>query len=113
MVVARYLGVKDNVPAYLDPSLTVHDLSTGVSFASAGSGYDPLTPTISVCISLSMYLHYSIYTHNGTNVCFCIFVHVLYSLYRHMYVYVIDITYILKALLCLIVKEYIIKKKTS
>lgn len=56
--VARHLGVKDNVPAYLDPSLTIHDLMTGVSFASAGSGYDPLTPTISNVISLPRQLEY-------------------------------------------------------
>ncbi|GJU81791.1 GDSL esterase/lipase [Tanacetum coccineum] len=57
-LIARYLGVKDNVPPYLDPSLTVHDLSTGVSFASAGSGYDPLTPTISNVIPLPRQLEY-------------------------------------------------------
>nr|XP_043624529.1 GDSL esterase/lipase At5g45960 isoform X2 [Erigeron canadensis] len=57
-MIARYIGVKDNVPAYLDPSLTVYDLMTGVSFASAGSGYDPLTPTISNVISLPKQLEY-------------------------------------------------------
>ncbi|ONK77070.1 uncharacterized protein A4U43_C02F2800 [Asparagus officinalis] len=30
-------------PAYLDPSLTLTDLSTGVNFASAGAGLDDLT----------------------------------------------------------------------
>lgn len=48
---ARYVGVKDYVPPYLDSSLTMEELMTGVSFASAGSGFDPLTPTISVCFS--------------------------------------------------------------
>lgn len=48
---ARYVGVKDYVPPYLDPSLGIQELITGVSFASAGSGFDPLTPTISVCHS--------------------------------------------------------------
>ncbi|KAM0048875.1 putative triacylglycerol lipase [Helianthus debilis subsp. tardiflorus] len=57
-MIARYLGVKDNVPPYLDPSLTVHDLMTGVSFASAGSGFDPLTPTISNVIPLPRQLEY-------------------------------------------------------
>ncbi|KAL8228108.1 hypothetical protein R6Q57_015692 [Mikania cordata] len=57
-LIARYLGVKDNVPPYLDPSLTVHDLMTGVSFASAGSGFDPLTPTISNVIPLPRQLEY-------------------------------------------------------
>ncbi|KAI3764951.1 hypothetical protein L2E82_14969 [Cichorium intybus] len=57
-IIARYLGIKDNVPPYLDPSLTIHDLMTGVSFASAGSGYDPLTPTISNVIPLPRQLEY-------------------------------------------------------
>ncbi|XXG82247.1 hypothetical protein AAC387_Pa10g0235 [Persea americana] len=37
------LGIKDLLPAYLDPSITDHDLFTGVSFASAGSGFDDST----------------------------------------------------------------------
>ncbi|KAH9312030.1 hypothetical protein KI387_027065, partial [Taxus chinensis] len=37
------LGIKDAVPAYLDPGLTDKDLLTGVSFASAGTGYDNTT----------------------------------------------------------------------
>ncbi|KAI7740879.1 hypothetical protein M8C21_021979 [Ambrosia artemisiifolia] len=57
-MIARYVGVKDNVPPYLDPSLTVNDLMTGVSFASAGSGFDPLTPTISNVIPLTRQLEY-------------------------------------------------------
>ncbi|XP_076950270.1 GDSL esterase/lipase At5g42170-like [Bidens hawaiensis] len=35
------LGVKDYLPAYLDPSLQDEDMVTGVSFASGGSGFDP------------------------------------------------------------------------
>lgn len=38
------------MPAYLDPNLKPQDLVTGVSFASGGSGYDPLTPKVAVCI---------------------------------------------------------------
>ncbi|XP_065627478.1 GDSL esterase/lipase EXL1-like [Quercus suber] len=40
------LGIKDLLPAYRDPSLQPKDLLTGVSFASGGTGYDPLTPKI-------------------------------------------------------------------
>lgn len=47
---AQELGVKDLLPAYLDPNLKTEDLLTGVSFASGGSGYDPLTPKIVVII---------------------------------------------------------------
>ncbi|KAH6773650.1 GDSL-like Lipase/Acylhydrolase superfamily protein [Perilla frutescens var. hirtella] len=55
---ASYVGVKDSVPPYLDPSLSIQELITGVSFASAGSGFDPLTPTISNVIPLSGQLNY-------------------------------------------------------
>lgn len=40
---AAELGIKELVPAYLDPSLQIKDLSTGVSFASGATGYDPQT----------------------------------------------------------------------
>ncbi|KAM7525057.1 hypothetical protein LguiA_014959 [Lonicera macranthoides] len=56
--IARYVGVKEYVPPYLDPTLTIEDLMTGVSFASAGSGFDPLTPAISNVISLTKQLEY-------------------------------------------------------
>ncbi|XP_049931683.1 uncharacterized protein LOC116246825 [Nymphaea colorata] len=41
--IASYLGIKELVPPYLDPTLDERELLTGVSFAFAGSGYDPLT----------------------------------------------------------------------
>lgn len=50
--IADYIGVKPVVPAYLRPGLTQEDLLTGVSFASGGSGYDPLTPIVVVITSL-------------------------------------------------------------
>ncbi|XP_019097857.1 PREDICTED: GDSL esterase/lipase At5g45960-like isoform X2 [Camelina sativa] len=56
--IASYLGVKENVPAYLDPNLGVNELITGVSFASAGSGYDPLTPTITNVLDIPTQLEY-------------------------------------------------------
>lgn len=54
MCIGSYVGVKENVPAYLDPNLGINDLISGVSFASAGSGYDPLTPTITVSSNLHL-----------------------------------------------------------
>jgi hypothetical protein len=48
------LGLKELVPPYLDPNLSDEELMTGVSFASAGSGFDPLTPTLSVQLSNSL-----------------------------------------------------------
>ena len=47
---AEELGIKSVVPAYLDPNLKTEDLLTGVSFASGGSGYDPLTPKLVVIL---------------------------------------------------------------
>ncbi|KAL3615115.1 hypothetical protein CASFOL_040776 [Castilleja foliolosa] len=44
--VASYVGIKEYMPAYLDPNLSLEDLRTGVSFASACSGFDPVTPLI-------------------------------------------------------------------
>ncbi|KAJ1424172.1 SGNH hydrolase superfamily [Sesbania bispinosa] len=47
------LGIKEFLPAYLDPNLKSSDLVTGVCFASGASGYDPLTPQIASVIPLS------------------------------------------------------------
>ncbi|KAK1368749.1 putative SGNH hydrolase-type esterase superfamily protein [Heracleum sosnowskyi] len=49
---ASYAGVKENLPPYLDPSLSMDELMTGVSFASAGSGFDPLTARLDGVISI-------------------------------------------------------------
>lgn len=55
-ILAHELGIKDLVPAYLDPHLESEDLLTGVSFASGGSGYDPLTPLLVSALSLDKQL---------------------------------------------------------
>ncbi|WCJ35067.1 GDSL-like Lipase/Acylhydrolase superfamily protein [Euphorbia peplus] len=57
-LIAEQLGIKDIVPAYLDPSVPPQELITGVTFASGGSGYDPLTPKLVSVISLSEQLNY-------------------------------------------------------
>lgn len=45
------MGVKELLPAYLGiVELPPEDLLTGVSFASGGSGFDPLTPEIAVSV---------------------------------------------------------------
>lgn len=44
--IAEGLGVKEAIPAYLDPNLSSQDLVTGVSFASAGTGFDDFTAKI-------------------------------------------------------------------
>ncbi|CAA0817842.1 GDSL esterase/lipase [Striga hermonthica] len=45
--IVSYAGIKEYVPPYLDPTLSLDELETGVCFASAGTGYDPLTAQIS------------------------------------------------------------------
>ncbi|XP_020865864.1 GDSL esterase/lipase EXL1 isoform X2 [Arabidopsis lyrata subsp. lyrata] len=51
-IVAEELGIKPNIPAYRDPNLKPEDLLTGVTFASGGAGYVPLTTKIA--------LHYTV-----------------------------------------------------
>ncbi|KAK7382933.1 hypothetical protein VNO78_28597 [Psophocarpus tetragonolobus] len=55
-LIAEALGIKEYVPAYLDPNLKSSDIVSGVSFASGASGYDPLTPQIASVLSLSTQL---------------------------------------------------------
>ncbi|KAL8059263.1 hypothetical protein ABFX02_03G073900 [Erythranthe guttata] len=50
---AEELGIKTLLPPFLDPSLQDQDLLTGVSFASANTGYDPLTARLSSVLSFS------------------------------------------------------------
>ncbi|KAH0680663.1 hypothetical protein KY284_021748 [Solanum tuberosum] len=52
-LIVEELGIKELLPAYLDPTLQAEDLITGVNFASGGAGYDPLTSEIANVISLS------------------------------------------------------------
>lgn len=52
---AEELGIKELVPAYLDPNVNPNELATGVSFASGASGYDPETSKAVVFILLFFY----------------------------------------------------------
>jgi len=54
------LGIKEYVPAYLDPHLQPGELATGVCFASGGAGYDPLTSQSAVRTKNNIYLHLQI-----------------------------------------------------
>ncbi|CAI9270475.1 unnamed protein product [Lactuca saligna] len=56
MYFSKGFGVKEYLPAYLDPLIQHEDLLTGVSFASGGAGYDPLTSKLSNVMSLSSQL---------------------------------------------------------
>ncbi|XP_031262182.1 GDSL esterase/lipase At2g42990-like [Pistacia vera] len=50
--VSESFGLKPTVPAYLDPAYNITDFATGVTFASAGSGYDNATAMASNVIPL-------------------------------------------------------------
>ncbi|CAK8569112.1 unnamed protein product [Lathyrus sativus] len=52
-MIGEELGIKELLPAYLDPNLKPSDLPTGVCFASGGAGYDPLTSKYASVISMS------------------------------------------------------------
>ncbi|XP_065875681.1 GDSL esterase/lipase At2g30310-like [Euphorbia lathyris] len=52
-MLASYLGIKESLPPFLDPTLSLGDLITGVNFASSGSGLDDLTSLYSLSIPVS------------------------------------------------------------
>lgn len=52
-MVASALGLKEAVPPFLQPNLSDEELSTGVCFASAGSGLDDETTAFSNSIPMS------------------------------------------------------------
>ncbi|KAL1188733.1 GDSL esterase/lipase EXL1 [Cardamine amara subsp. amara] len=57
-ILSEELGLKPSLPAYKDPNLKPEDLPTGVTFASGGAGYVPLTTKIAGGIPLSQQLKY-------------------------------------------------------
>lgn len=46
--ISASLGLLPAVPPYLDPSIPIQSLASGVSFASAGTGLDPATSQLLV-----------------------------------------------------------------
>lgn len=46
--ISEELGIKAYVPAYLDPKYNISDFATGVTFASAATGYDNATSDVLV-----------------------------------------------------------------
>ncbi|XP_039690687.1 GDSL esterase/lipase At2g40250-like [Medicago truncatula] len=49
---SQRLGIKDLLPAFLDPQVTDNDLLTGVSFGSGGSGLDSQTVALAKVLDL-------------------------------------------------------------
>lgn len=56
--VSEAFGIKEAVPAYLDPSYTISDFATGVCFASAGTGYDNATSNVAVSFQFRFSAHF-------------------------------------------------------
>ncbi|KAI9082386.1 hypothetical protein K1719_035809 [Acacia pycnantha] len=50
--ISEALGVKPYIPAYLDPKYNISDFATGVTFASAATGYDNSTSDVLSVIPL-------------------------------------------------------------
>ncbi|KAF3512363.1 hypothetical protein F2Q69_00008012 [Brassica cretica] len=48
-LIAEKLGLAKTLPAYLSPNLKPRNLLKGITFASGGTGYDPLTAETMVC----------------------------------------------------------------
>ncbi|XP_026437798.1 GDSL esterase/lipase At2g04570-like [Papaver somniferum] len=55
---SEMLGIKRSIPAYLDPAYDIEDFASGVTFASAGTGYDVATSNVFGGIPLSKELEY-------------------------------------------------------
>ncbi|OIT00085.1 PREDICTED: GDSL esterase/lipase At4g26790-like [Nicotiana attenuata] len=56
--ISEAAGLKATVPAYLDPAYNISDFAVGVSFASAGTGYDNATADVLGVIPLWKELEY-------------------------------------------------------
>ncbi|CAH8386056.1 unnamed protein product [Eruca vesicaria subsp. sativa] len=57
-LIAERLGLRKTLPAYLSPNLKPKNLLKGVTFASGGTGYDPLTAKLMSVVSVSDQLIY-------------------------------------------------------
>ncbi|XP_078430839.1 GDSL esterase/lipase At2g04570-like [Wolffia australiana] len=56
--ISQYFGLKPIVPAYLDPEFSIADFATGVTFASAATGFDNITAGVLAVIPLWRQLEY-------------------------------------------------------
>ncbi|KAK2979030.1 hypothetical protein RJ640_013664 [Escallonia rubra] len=56
--ISQAFGLKPTVPAYLDPKYSIKDFAVGVTFASAGTGYDNATSDVLSVIPLWKELEY-------------------------------------------------------
>ncbi|KAL3849022.1 hypothetical protein ACJIZ3_010904 [Penstemon smallii] len=56
--ISEAFGLRPIIPAYLDPAYNISDFATGVTFASAGTGYDNVTADVLGVIPLWKELEY-------------------------------------------------------
>ncbi|KAK3445870.1 GDSL esterase/lipase At2g04570 [Eucalyptus grandis] len=56
--IAEAFKIKPSIPAYLDPDYKISDFATGVTFASAGTGYDNATSDVLSVIPLWKEIEY-------------------------------------------------------
>ncbi|KAM1016045.1 hypothetical protein ACFX13_046523 [Malus domestica] len=56
--ISNAFGLRSSVPAYLDPAYNISDFAVGVTFASAGTGYDTATSDVLSVIPLWKQLQY-------------------------------------------------------
>ncbi|GLT94096.1 hypothetical protein SLE2022_118550 [Rubroshorea leprosula] len=56
--ISEAFGLKPTIPAYLDPAYNISEFATGVTFASAGTGYDNATSNVLSVIPLWKELEY-------------------------------------------------------
>ncbi|KAL1299991.1 GDSL esterase/lipase At2g04570-like isoform X1 [Arachis ipaensis] len=56
--ISEAFGIKPYIPAYLDPKYKISDFASGVSFASAATGYDNATSNVLSVIPLWRQLEY-------------------------------------------------------
>lgn len=54
--ISEAFGLRPTVPAYLDPAYNISDFAVGVTFASAGTGYDNATSDVLVSRCDTTYL---------------------------------------------------------
>ncbi|KAI4331032.1 hypothetical protein MLD38_029261 [Melastoma candidum] len=56
--ISEAFKIKPSIPAYLDPAYNISDFATGVTFASAGTGYDNTTSDVLSVIPIWKELEY-------------------------------------------------------
>jgi len=72
--ISEAFGIKQSVPAYLDPAYNISDFASGVCFASAGTGFDNATARVAVSILIS----------SSHSILRCIFL--LWKNYKHTFI---------------------------